>query len=358
MQGFEQTIQRFVKWTTDLGAALVLVAILAGCGGGGESTRLVAPPGGTAATVAVIAAPSVTVPSALPLPSAPPTTPPTTPPAPTTTLRPAPTVAIVPSPTRTAPPPTAVPTAVPTAIPIRPPTAIATRPLAPTPTNPPPPGTRAPASAAPGAKARAVDRGPATRRTVALTFDAGADRGYAGRILDTLRDSGVKATFGMTGKWAEQNPDLVQRMVAEGHQLMNHTYDHASFTGYSPGTAPLSADERRREIERTEAVIGAIVGVELKPYFRPPYGDYDEAMLSQLGQLGYTRSVMWTVDSLGWNGRSAEQIVKRCVDGTVPGAILLFHVGAASQDAAALPELLRQLQAAGYGFATIAELLR
>jgi peptidoglycan/xylan/chitin deacetylase (PgdA/CDA1 family) len=208
------------------------------------------------------------------------------------------------------------------------------------------------------AKARTIDRGPSSRKMVALTFDAGADRGYTERILDTLRDTNVKATFGMTGRWAEQNPALVQRMVAEGHLLMNHTYDHSSFTGYSPNTKPLTAEERRREIERTETVIRALTGVELQPYFRPPYGDYDEAMLTQLGQLGYSYSVMWTVDSLGWNGYSADRIIARCLAGTVPGAILLFHVGADSQDSVALPELIRQLKAAGYSFGTIAELVR
>lgn len=203
-----------------------------------------------------------------------------------------------------------------------------------------------------------IERGAATRRVVALTFDAGADRGYAERILDTLRASGVTASFGMTGKWAEANPDLVRRMVAEGHLLFNHTYDHASFTGRSPGTAPLTSEERRRQIERTEAVVGAIAGVGLKPYFRPPYGDYDNAMLAQLPQLGYTDSVMWTVDSLGWKGYTPAQIVSRCVAGTTPGAILLFHVGADSQDAAALPEVIRQLRAAGYRFGTIADVLQ
>ena len=193
---------------------------------------------------------------------------------------------------------------------------------------------------------------------VALTFDAGADRGYAERILNTLRDTGVKASFGMTGRWAEQNPDLVRRMVAEGHLLINHTYSHGSFTGTSPGTRPLTAEERRREIERTEAVIAAIAGVGLKPYFRPPYGDYDTATMVQLGQLGYGYNVMWTVDSLGWNGLTAQQIVARCVGRTVPGAILLFHVGADSQDAAALPELIRQLRAAGYSFGTVTDILR
>ncbi len=203
-----------------------------------------------------------------------------------------------------------------------------------------------------------MDRGNPGRRMVALTFDAGADRGYAERILNTLRDTGVRASFGMTGRWAEQNPDLVRRMVAEGHELINHTYSHASFTGYSPGTRALTAEERRREIERTEAVLATIAGVRLKPYFRPPYGDSDNAMLGQLGQLGYAYSVMWTVDSLGWNGYTAGQIVQRCVSRAVPGAILLFHVGADSQDAVALPELIRQLRANGYSFGTVSDVLR
>jgi len=150
----------------------------------------------------------------------------------------------------------------------------------------------------------------------------------------------------------------VARIVSDGHQLINHTYSHASFTGYSPGTRALTAEERRREIERAEAVLATIAGVGLKPYFRPPYGDSDNAMLVQLGQLGYAYSVMWTVDSLGWNGYTANQIVQRCVSRAIPGAILLFHVGADSQDAVALPELIRQLRADGYSFGTVSDVLR
>ena len=76
-----------------------------------------------------------------------------------------------------------------------------------------------------------IDGGTNGRLEVALTFDAGADTGYAAEILDLLRDEGIEATFGMTGVWAQANPELVQRMVAEGHQLMNHTWDHSSLTG-------------------------------------------------------------------------------------------------------------------------------
>src|SRR5688572_15223605 len=70
-----------------------------------------------------------------------------------------------------------------------------------------------------------------TDRVLTLTFDAGSDRGYAPLILDTLRDEGIKASFGMTGGWAGANPDLIHRMVNEGHHLMNHSWTHRSFTG-------------------------------------------------------------------------------------------------------------------------------
>jgi peptidoglycan-N-acetylglucosamine deacetylase len=196
-----------------------------------------------------------------------------------------------------------------------------------------------------------------TERIVALTFDAGADRGYAEQILDTLRDEGVVATFGMTGHWAEQNPDLIQRMVDEGHMLMNHTMTHRSWTGYSPNTSPLTSSERADELRRTEEIIAGLTGYELRPYFRPPYGDYDDSVIADLQANGYSVNVMWTVDSLGWAGRSAGEITQRVIAGNVPGAIHLFHVGAQSQDAAALPDIIRQLRDQGYRFVTIAEMV-
>src|ERR1051325_9661088 len=94
---------------------------------------------------------------------------------------------------------------------------------------------------------------------VALTFDAGADRGYAEDILDTLTDEQVPATFGMTGRWAESNPELVQRMAADGHMIINHTYDHRSFTGISDHLRGLSAEQRRDELLEADAIIAPLI---------------------------------------------------------------------------------------------------
>lgn len=208
----------------------------------------------------------------------------------------------------------------------------------------------------------AVDRAVTVRqfdtneKVLALTFDAGSDSGYTSQILDTLHDEGVKATFGMTGHWAEQNPALVQRIVNEGHQLMNHTWSHRSFTGLSTGAPALTTAERHDEILRTADLVRELTGVELKPYFRPPYGDYDDSVLRDVAAIGYNVNVLWTVDSLGWTGIPAAEIINRVVSGATPGGNILMHVGGQSQDGPALPAMIAQLRDMGYRFATVDEL--
>jgi peptidoglycan/xylan/chitin deacetylase (PgdA/CDA1 family) len=192
---------------------------------------------------------------------------------------------------------------------------------------------------------------------IALTFDAGADAGFTAQILETLGRSDVRATFGITGRWAEQHPDLVRRIAAGGHLLMNHTYEHRSFTGVSAQPAVLIPAERRRDIERTDEVIRNLTGSTTRPWFRPPYGDYDASVNAAAGALGYRYNVLWTVDSLGWRGTTAAAITSRCLQGAVPGAIMLFHVGAASQDAAALPGIITGLRQAGYELGTLADVV-
>jgi peptidoglycan/xylan/chitin deacetylase (PgdA/CDA1 family) len=192
---------------------------------------------------------------------------------------------------------------------------------------------------------------------VLLTFDAGADRGHTARILDELARQGVRAAFGITGKWAESNSDLVARVHREGHELINHSYDHASFTGASWSTVARTREARTSQLATTERVVGEITGASAHPYFRPPFGDYDNSVLSDVGGAGYVYTVMWTVDSMGWRGWDAARITQRCLEGAAPGAIYIFHVGASSRDADALPAVIDGLRARGYEFASLADLL-
>jgi peptidoglycan-N-acetylglucosamine deacetylase len=193
-----------------------------------------------------------------------------------------------------------------------------------------------------------------SENVVALTFDAGADRGYARQILDSLKAEGVKASFGLTGKWAEANPDLARRIVGEGHTLINHTYSHRSFTGFSTNTSPLSYSQREAELTRADSAIRTATGAATtKPLFRPPYGDYNTCVRSHVAHSGYTWNVMWTLDSWGWRGLSKDQILRRVLDGLEPGANYLFHVGAQSQDGPALPSIISRLRERGYGFTAV-----
>jgi len=188
---------------------------------------------------------------------------------------------------------------------------------------------------------------------VALTFDAGADRGYAEDILDLLADQHVVAGFGITGAWARANPDLVRRMAADGHLVFNHTLDHRSFTGVSDSLGGLSAAARRAELDDADAIIAPLIGHSTRPFYRLPYGDDDAHVASDLAPDGYTRKIGWTVDSLGWKGLQSTDILARGLKLAAPGAVYVMHVGRASQDAIALPQLISSLRERGFGFARL-----
>jgi peptidoglycan/xylan/chitin deacetylase (PgdA/CDA1 family) len=206
-----------------------------------------------------------------------------------------------------------------------------------------------------------VERGSSGRTEVAFTFDAGEGAGHTAEMLDLLAEYGVVATFGVTGEWAEQNPELMQRIVDEGHMVINHTYDHQSYTGVSTGTGPMDPAAFREQVERTETIIAETTGgYESMPYFRFPYGDYDASALDILGELGYAYTMWWSCDSLGWMDLSPEEIIERC--GTESefggsGAIILMHV-ANDNDWEALEPLLVHYLDAGYELVTLEQLIQ
>lgn len=219
------------------------------------------------------------------------------------------------------------------------------------PTAPPATATAAPADAI------IVRTGVATRRAIALTFDAGSDAGNARAILATLREEGVRATFSVTGLWAETYPADLLAIAADGHPLMNHSYSHRSFTGASTGATSLTTDERVLEMQRTETTVYRMSNRSTRPFFRPPYGDIDDALPGDVARAGYGYVVMWSIDTRGWDAASAEEIVASVRAQAAPGAIVVLHVGAASEDAAALPALIEALRADGYAFETVPEIL-
>lgn len=200
--------------------------------------------------------------------------------------------------------------------------------------------------------------GASGRREIALTFDAGADRGYAAEILDLLQAEGIRASFGILGQWAEANPDLVRRMVDEGHMLFNHSWSHASMTGATTQTAPLTQAERWEELQRTDEIVRNLTGYDMQPYFRPAYGDYDASVLADIAAVGYPVALLWSCDSRDSLGATAEEILANCIDTAQPGRIVLLHVGSQSAAYEALPRMIATLREQGFAFVTADEILQ
>lgn len=185
---------------------------------------------------------------------------------------------------------------------------------------------------------------------MALTFDAGSDVGHTQQVLDLLRAKGVLATFGLTGLWVRANPVLARRIVTDGHQVVNHTDRHLSFTGRSTGTAPLTRAQRTEALAAAETAIRSIAGTAALPWFRPPYGDRDAGVDRDVGAAGYPYELMWTVDTLGWKGVPPAEVTSRVLSAATPGEIVLMHVGADSTDWQALADVVDGLRAKGYAF--------
>ncbi|KIL35460.1 chitooligosaccharide deacetylase [Cohnella kolymensis] len=198
-----------------------------------------------------------------------------------------------------------------------------------------------------------VLQGPRRKREVALTFDDAPDNNFTPRILDVLKKEGVSATFFVVGNRVQAHPDVVMRMVREGHQLGNHTYNHANLL-------KLSDQAFRREIMKTDSLISQYTGY-IPTYVRAPYGNVNEDQLRWLASR-HKINVFWDVDSLDWKGLSAEQVQTNVLAHVHPGSIILQHAaGGKGEDLSgtvnALSSIINQLRNDGVKLVTVSELL-
>lgn len=190
-------------------------------------------------------------------------------------------------------------------------------------------------------------RGEGTK--IALTLDAGASAAPTPRVLDALRAAGLKVTFFLTGKWCEQNPEMVRAIHAEGHEIANHTYSH-------PDLRKLTDEQIAEQISHTDEIVQRITGEPCAHYLRPPYGGRDRRVLRAVADQGYT-TVYWSLDS--WDafkkGITSDEIKQRVLDRVQGGDIILMHCGSAAT-ADALPSLIRELGKRGYRIVKVSEL--
>jgi len=224
-----------------------------------------------------------------------------------------------------------------------------------------PPGMQAPAmgDSTPAMQAPPADIPAGTKRLVynscnvegpyiALTFDDGPHATLTPKLLDVLKEKGVKATFYVLGQCVDANPAVLQRAAEEGHEIGNHSFDHKAFT--KAGAAGVSS-----QIEKTNAAIEAVTGK--KPAtVRPPYGATNASINKRLNDEFGLKVIMWDVDPLDWKVRNASHVTSEILKNTKPGSIVLAH-DIHPSTIAAMSATIDGLKEKGFQFVTVSELL-
>ncbi len=192
--------------------------------------------------------------------------------------------------------------------------------------------------------------GDTTKKTIYLTFDEGYENGYSEQILDTLKKTGVKAAFFITGDYYERSNDIVARMVSDGHEVGNHTEGHYSLPS-------ISSEKIASELSVLDDKFFEQFGKHMR-LMRPPMGEFDDKSLAVAKELGYT-CMMWSFAYKDWiadKPNGADYAHKMVMENLHNGEIILLHA-VSSDNAEALERIITDARAQGYTFGDPAELI-
>ena len=199
-------------------------------------------------------------------------------------------------------------------------------------------------------KYNAYFHGDIGEKVIYITFDAGYENGCTAPILDALKKHNAPAAFFLVGPYIENNPDLVKRMVSEGHIVGNHSYNH-------PDMTTKNQSEFMEQLDKTATVFKNVTGQDMPMFYRPPEGKFTQENLAWAQQAGYT-TVLWSSAYVDWNNDSQpshsyafEKIAQRTFD----GAVFLLH-STSKTNAEILDQQLTKWEQQGYTFGSIADL--
>lgn len=194
---------------------------------------------------------------------------------------------------------------------------------------------------------------PTENKVIALTFDDGPDPHFTPQIASLLKQYNAKATFFVVGSRVHDHPEVARQLIADHHELANHTYSH-------PDLRRISAEKLRKEVEDTQETIFSHTGVR-PTLFRPPGGYYNESLVHIAKQAGFL-VVMWSwhQDTRDWSDPGVGKIVNKVLHNARNGDIVLFHDygGNRRQTVEALRQILPELHKRGYQFITVTEMLK
>lgn len=186
-------------------------------------------------------------------------------------------------------------------------------------------------------------------KEVSLTFNISWGEDRVVPILDTLKEKKVKAAFFVSGAWAERRPEIVERILEEGHTLGNHGYRYEHYPR-------MTEEEIIRDLNLSHKKIKDVTEEDVK-YFRPPHGDFNKEVLTILDRFGYS-TIHWSIGGSDWENPGVENIIKNITDKIKPGDVILLHASdSAKQTGEALPTIIDELRADGFTFTDLEELI-
>ncbi len=169
---------------------------------------------------------------------------------------------------------------------------------------------------------------------------------YLPQMMEILESKGCSATFFLTGRWAEKNPDMVKTLEASDFEIGNHGYQHKNYS-------TLSRDANREQIQKAEDAIVA-AGASPSKLFAPPSGDHGQQTLEAASALGY-ETILWSLDTIDWRDKDASVLVQRILKNPSDGDFILMHP--TEQTVAALPQIIDGLQEKGFEIRCVSDLL-
>ena len=193
--------------------------------------------------------------------------------------------------------------------------------------------------------------GNSEEKVIYLTFDEGYENGYTELILDTLKEVNVPAAFFVVKPYITSNPDIIKRMVDEGHLVCNHSNHHPSMATV---TDPIKF---KSEFADVEAAYKELIGEDMPCYFRPPMGKFSVNSLKKTQELGY-KTIFWSFAYKDWiidNQPAEDMAIKKITNGVHPGCIMLLHA-VSKTNTTILKQVIEEIKADGYEFKSLNEL--
>jgi len=193
--------------------------------------------------------------------------------------------------------------------------------------------------------------GDSNSKVLYLTFDEGYENGNTPKILDTLKEENVPAAFFVVKPYIKQEPEIIKRMVEEGHLVCNHSSHH-------PSMASIKDNEKfNLEFSEVEDEFKALTGKEMPKFFRPPMGKYSKNSLKKTKDLGY-KTIFWSFAYKDWlvdNQPQEDAAIQKILKGVHPGSIILLHA-VSDTNSKILKNVIQELKSQGYEFKSLTDL--